>query len=81
VTVRLRLDDLPAGRLRDAAIAGGAPTVARAARSTRRSRGGRCRYTCGTCGERLVTGLAAAERHADAHGGARLDLDLEQATS
>lgn len=33
-------------------------------------------YRCQTCGESLTGAWAAAERHADAHGGARLELDL-----
>ena len=32
-------------------------------------------YRCHTCAERFAT-WAAAEKHADTHGGARLDLEL-----
>jgi len=32
-------------------------------------------WRCHTCGERF-TSWAAAERHADSHGGARIDIEL-----
>ena len=34
---------------------------------------GRCRYKCQTCGEEFAR-WAPAARHADAHGGARLEI-------
>jgi len=36
----------------------------------------RWNYRCHTC-DAVLTTWAAAERHADSHGGARLDLELE----
>lgn len=79
-------DDLPAGRLRDAvrrAVARGEGVpVGRPAARARSARIGesaraRRRYLCGTCEDHAESSYKAAERHADEHGGARIDLDLE----
>lgn len=90
----MRLEDLPPGKLRRAAIA------AIAAEEDQRARGSESspiarprrrstppspdraparasnpkRYRCATCGA-FHADLAPAERDADAHGGARIELD------
>lgn len=79
--------DLPAGKLRDAALRAYAATIAaesatapipsppaparRGRRRTEAPTRRADRYRCETCGHR-ETGYAAAERHADTHGGARI---------
>jgi hypothetical protein len=84
----MHVDDLPAGRLRDAVRAAaarghGVPVASPIARPGVRGRNpttrNRNRYRGARCGT-VSTSFAAAERHADGHGGARIDLDLEGAT-
>jgi hypothetical protein len=85
--------DLPPGKLRDAALRAYAETVAAetqgaprapsdsTAAPARRQRTARGRkpegyYRCARCGAR-ETALAAAERHADATGHCRIEIDVE----
>jgi transposase-like protein len=73
----MRLDELCAKDKR--AIAAGQTTVPRvrlsrpATSSPAAGRGNR--WTCHTCGADF-TAWAKAQRHADTHGGARLELDI-----
>jgi hypothetical protein len=53
----------------------GAPRARAAVHPAQRARGGRCTYRCGTCGE-VSKAWAAAQRHADTHGGARVEIVL-----
>lgn len=88
----LRLEDLPPGKLRTAAIAAMAradlarlqPSPAADAeagvprrRATTRAPA-RNTYRCASCGH-TETAYSRAERHADTHGGARIDLELKVA--
>jgi hypothetical protein len=81
----IRLDDLPPGRLRDAALAALAESPATSApvrtstAARARARPPRGRYRCNTCGA-LESAYAPAQRHADAHGGARIEIMLEGRT-
>lgn len=78
----IRYEDLPAGRLRDAVKAAadrgeGRPVSSAARVHSTRARGrARNRYRCAKC-DNVETAYKAAERHADSHGGARIDLELE----
>jgi hypothetical protein len=76
--IRVRADELPPGRLRDAVARASGENAARASSVVRRRARGanRNRYTCATCGT-TFSAWAPAERHADTHGGARLALDLQ----
>jgi hypothetical protein len=60
----------PRTSAREAATREGAGRMPEAPRSSRADR-----YRCGTCGA-MFTAWAPAERHADTHGGARLEMVL-----
>ena len=81
----MRLEDIPAGKLRTAAVAALAADLA-AAESRAAQRPARAtpachqparadRYRCHTCGA-TSSAWAPIERHADTHGGARIELAL-----
>lgn len=88
----IRLEDLPAGRLRTAAIAAiaraelehqaaAAPAqrsrpAARADDAARSSSRGRLGYRCAECAHH-ETAYKAAERHADTERHCRIELELE----
>jgi len=81
----VRLDDIPPGKLRTAALQAYAADLARAEHAAaaasarahhptgRRARADR--YRCARCA-RYFAAWAPAERHADEHGGATIELVL-----
>lgn len=74
-------DELPAGRLRDAARAALARGDTRPVTPAPRARPAslpraRNRYRCTRCNA-VETSVRAIERHVDAEGGGRYDLELE----